>query len=247
MNIRQHKQRIAGNFSRVADCYSQAADLQYEIGHALVQQLRQLKQQPRLIADIGAGSGLLTDALLALNPQARCYLVDFAYSLLSTAMPDSRVWRICGDFDALPLQNDSVDLLFSSMSLQWSFDLAATLDVLLRCVKAGGLLAIAVPIAGTLAELAATHRINRFYSAADIDGFITQLPVRVLYRAEKKFYKNVVNRIGMLRFLKNTGANYTLPNASTPPQRSVHDATDCVAATQLTFAIYFSIFVRDAI
>ncbi len=243
MRLSESRQLIAKSFEQAVSSYDKVADLQYMIGNDLINQLAVFVQQPDIVLDVGAGTGRLSALLTALAPDAEYLLLDLAYALIASYRHSARtsVHALCADFDYLPLQSGSVDLLFSNMSLQWSLNLSQTLIELLRCVKSGGLLAMAFPVEGTLSELAKTHRINRFLSVVQVNEILASLAVSVLFSEKKVYQKNYDNPLSLLRFLKSTGANCCLSQHSLPLKR--YNFRD-QANIQSDFHIYFLILEK---
>ncbi|WP_254491521.1 methyltransferase domain-containing protein, partial [Salmonella enterica] len=69
--------------------------------------------------------------------------------------------RLCGDAAALPLADNSVDVIFSNLCLQWVDDLPAVFAGFRRVLKPGGLLVCSTFGPETLVEL------NEAFAAAD--------------------------------------------------------------------------------
>ncbi len=237
--IKEHKKGIANCFNQAADSYNQFAKLQYRIGKTLINKLLDHCDCVKQVADIGAGTGMLTKELAQYYPQANYYLVDFADRLLSQYQQDKKiaVQRLCADFDALPFASEQIDLVFSNMSLQWSLDFSSSLTELLGVTAPGGLLAMSLPIAGTLIELAHSHNINHFLSANEIMHQLRKFPVTICQSEEKIYQEKYKNQFGLLRFLKKTGAFYYLPQKlKTKKQEKINNSL-----TSASFKIYFLI------
>jgi malonyl-CoA O-methyltransferase len=80
---------------------------------------------------------------------------------------------IAGDAECLPLQDNSCDLIFSSLALQWCEHFDGVLKEARRVLKPGGVLAFASLCVGTLSELRDSWQavdgqvhVNRFRSFA---------------------------------------------------------------------------------
>lgn len=205
----EYKKNVAASFNKAVVSYDQSADLQYAVGVALVLQLFELQRKFHRVADIGAGTGALTRQLSLLSMNADYFLIDIAYDLLSSYTPEEGLstFSCCADFDNLPLVSQSFDLVFANMSLQWSLNFGRTIKELLRCLKSGGVLALALPVTGTLTELSKTHRINCFLSPDQVDDIITEFNVSILFSHQEVFQKECANQLELLKFLKNTGSN----------------------------------------
>lgn len=235
-----NKRLIAKSFNQAAVSYNQAADLQFQVGNDLINQLIALSVQPEVVADIGAGTGLLTHNLLSLNAKAQYFLVDMAYSLLRTAPKINNVTPLCADFDNLPFKANSLDCIFASMSLQWSLNFKETLCESSRCLKKDGILAIAIPVVGTLSELEETHRVNRFMSTEQVQSVVNSLNFKTVFSHQKVYKKSFVNHFGFVRYLKKTGASCPLQTKIIPQKKSLIQAQ-----VNTKFQIYFLILEKQ--
>jgi malonyl-CoA O-methyltransferase len=145
-------QRVRAGFGRRATLYEHHARLQqataWRLGH-LCRQLP-LVEGPR--ADLGAGSGLLSRALVqqhaALSRQPPLQL-DQCPELLALnplAAAASRLWDLN---HGLPADLEGAALLGSSFALQWLDDPIGQLGHWCRRLRSGGWLVLAVPTAGS--------------------------------------------------------------------------------------------------
>lgn len=155
--IDKHRARRA--FSRAADTYDEVAVLQREIGERMFERLDLVRLEPRRILDAGCGTGVAVDALARRYRKARIVALDFALPMLRHARRRGP-WRrkpacVCGDIEHLPLSDQSLDLVFSNVALQWSTDPARVFAECLRVLKPGGLLMFTTFGPDTLKELRA--------------------------------------------------------------------------------------------
>src|SRR5690606_19233893 len=118
-------------FSRAAPGYDAAAALQREIEARLLESLEFHpakygdKQPPQRVLDVGSGPGRATAAMRRRWPKAQVLSLDLALPMLRQARSRDRwqplrrgVDRLCADARALPLADDSIDVLFSNLCLQ---------------------------------------------------------------------------------------------------------------------------------
>ena len=90
-------------------------------------------------------------------PKAEVIALDLALPMLREAKSRAGWWkpfrRVCGDARALPIADQSVDLIFSSLCLQWCEDLEAVFDEFRRVLRPGGWLLCSTFGPDTLTEL----------------------------------------------------------------------------------------------
>jgi malonyl-CoA O-methyltransferase len=152
-------QRVAANFGRAAARYEVHARLQGEVRGELLERLDELQLTPGRVVDIGCGTGLGSQALKRRYRKAEVLALDLALPMLQQARSHRSWWRpfrlVQADARALPFADDSVDLIFSSLCLQWCEDLPALFAEWSRVLKPGGVLLFASFGLDTLAELRA--------------------------------------------------------------------------------------------
>jgi malonyl-CoA O-methyltransferase len=153
------KHHARRSFDRAAAGYDEVAVLQREIGERMLERLDYVRLAPATILDLGCGTGQTITPLMQRYPKARVIALDFAPAMLRLARRRGtwlkRPWCLCADAEALPLADQSVDLIFSNATLQWCNDLDATFRDWLRVLRPGGLLMFTSFGPDTLAELRA--------------------------------------------------------------------------------------------
>jgi malonyl-CoA O-methyltransferase len=153
-------------FSRAAPGYDAAAALQREVEARLLESLEFYpvkhgdKQPPQRVLDLGSGPGRAATAMRRRWPKAQVLALDLALPMLRQArsrdgwQPLRRgVDRVCADARALPLAENSLDVLFSNLCLQWVEDLPAVFAGFRRALRPGGLLLVSTFGPDTLHEL----------------------------------------------------------------------------------------------
>ena len=155
-------------FSRAAPGYESAAALQREVEARLLESLDYLddpslgRAPPEVVLDLGTGPGRAAAAMAKRWPRARVIAMDLALPMLR-GVPQASRWRlpgaprpldrVCADARALPLAENSVDVLFSNLCLQWVQDLPAVFAGFRRVLRPGGLLLVSTFGPDTLFEL----------------------------------------------------------------------------------------------
>lgn len=172
---------VGRSFSRAASGYDRVAGLQRQIGERLLARLDEAHAMPKTILDVGAGTGFCTERLAQDFPEAELVALDIAEGMLRVLgeRPGLRghALRVCGDGEALPLRDASVDWVVSNVALQWCADLPAVLAGFRRVLRPGGRVLFSSFGEGTLRELRRawaeadghTH-VNAFASLATVEG-----------------------------------------------------------------------------
>ena len=222
------KQQARLAFSRAADRYDSVAVLQREIGQRMLDRLQLVKLQPRTILDVGAGTGVATAALAERYRGSRVLALDFALPMLQQARKRGAWLRkprcICGDLEQLPLDDRSVDMIYSNAAIQWSNDLDQTFREFNRVLRPGGLLMFTTFGPDTLKELRAawaeadsTAHVSTFIDMHDVGDALLRAgladPVMDVDRMTLTY--PTVN--GLMRELKVLGAH----NVSSGRQRGL--------------------------
>ena len=152
------QRRLRQNFGRAATAYADVAVLQREVESRLLEQLGVLEAKiPARILDVGAGPGRASGAMKKRWPRSEVIALDLALPMLREVPKQTRFWRpirrICAEATQLPLADGSVDVVFSSLCLQWVPDLPAALSEFRRVLREDGLLLFATFGPETLIEL----------------------------------------------------------------------------------------------
>ncbi len=152
------RRQLRRSFGRAAPNYSAVAALQREVESRLLEQLDYFgARQPTRILDLGCGPGRASAAMKRRWPKAEVLAVDMALPMLQEAGKHSRFWRpirrVCADAAQLPFADLSVDLIFSSLCLQWLDHLPSALSEFRRVLRPEGLLLFTSFGPDTLVEL----------------------------------------------------------------------------------------------
>lgn len=145
---------ICAQFNRQAEHYDRQAGLQRAIAWRLAQRICRLTLPagPRL--DLGAGSGLMGQALQQLDPELSLLQVDGSAALLARnplahGHQASLLWDLDQD---LPQELHHCGLITSSFSLQWLQQPHRALQHWAGRLAPGGWLVLAVPVAGSFPQ-----------------------------------------------------------------------------------------------
>lgn len=147
------KRRVAASFSRAAASYDAVAELQRTVGSALTERLPRTLMPARWL-DLGSGTGHFSRVLASRFPASEGVALDIAEGMLRHARPQGGASAfIAGDAECLPLREASVDLVFSSLALQWCENFSAVVGEAKRVLRPGGVFAFSSLCSGTLQEL----------------------------------------------------------------------------------------------
>lgn len=150
---RGDKASIARDFGAAATSYDQAARLQREMGTHLLGLLPEDKFAN--VTDLGCGTGLFLEALSAQCGPKTLAAIDLSSAMLAHAKSNRTVdarW-VCAAAESVPLPDDSQDLVFSNLMIQWCDDPQAVLRECRRILRPGGWLLCSTLLDGTLREL----------------------------------------------------------------------------------------------
>ena len=154
--------------------------MQRDVGERLLTYLDRQPGLPEVLLDLGCGTGYFQAPLQARFPRANYLGVDIAPGMVSYAREKAGGeggWLL-GDAEDLPLASGSIDLVFSSLALQWCYRLDHLFAELARVLKPGGKCVFTTLGPHTLKEL------RESWAAAD--GFQhvnTFLPLEALQEA----------------------------------------------------------------
>ena len=161
-------------FDRASDGYDAAAVLQAQVRTELLERLELVQLQPRVVLDLGAGTGHGARTLKSRYRRARVLALDSAPGMLRAAARQSR-WRqrfdrVCADALRLPLAAASIDLVFSNLMLQWCEPLDVVLGEVRRVLRPGGFFGFSSFGPDTLRELRAAW--SAVDAGAHVSGFL---------------------------------------------------------------------------
>lgn len=150
------KKKVAQSFGRAAETYDTVAQLQRDVGKNLLQHAPAQLSESANVIDLGSGTGFFTRQLASRYESASVHGLDIAEGMLQYSKSQAKETPInwlCADAEQLPLADESVDLVFSSLVIQWCPDLQKLMRELARVLKPGGQLLVATLGPNTLREL----------------------------------------------------------------------------------------------
>jgi len=227
------KRAIRRSFEAAAGRYDESAFLQQEVARRLDDHLEGMMIDPGLILDAGCGTGFGLSLLKARFPRARLLGLDLAHAMASQAQARQASgpgWRrlfsrevparlLCADMERLPLRKDSLDMLWSSLVLQWVGEPDTAFREAHRVLKPEGLFLFATFGPDTLMELRAAsadldghQHVNRFIDMHDLGDALVHAGFSNPVMEMERLTLTYEALPGLLRDLKAIGAHTVLEN-----------------------------------
>ena len=168
MNALYDTRQVRRAFSRAASGYDAAARLQHAVEARLLDMLDYRddpalrSEPPKVLVDLGCGPGRAAATMQKRWPKATVLALDLALPMLRETRASSkrglnpfarRPQPVCADARRLPLAENSVDVLFSNLCLQWIEDLDAVFAGFRRVLRPRGMLLLSTFGPDTLWEL----------------------------------------------------------------------------------------------
>ncbi|WP_373975210.1 malonyl-ACP O-methyltransferase BioC [Chitinibacter sp. SCUT-21] len=199
MSIEQfHTQKAAirASFDKAARSYDAAAVLQREVVDRMLERLELIRITPQRILDAGSGTGYAIPLLQQRFSDAQLVELDLAMSMLQVSrekqlgsgikklikqISQRNPAQTCGDLEHLPFADNSLDIIWSSLALQWCNTPDAAFAEFARVLKPGGLVMFATLGPDTLKELRTAfagidghEHVNHFIDMHDLGDALVQ-------------------------------------------------------------------------
>ena len=209
---------VRASFDRASASYESAAGLQARVAAELLERLAVFAFAPGVVLDLGAGTGRVTRELKRRYRRALVIALDLAPGMLREARRHQRLWRrferVCADALRLPLADGSVDIVFSSLMLQWCQPLDTALAECRRVLKPDGFFAFSTLGPDTLHELRGAwaqadgyNHVNHFVDVHEVGDAVVRAglmePVLDVDRLEVTY----PDALSLMRDLKAIGAH----------------------------------------
>jgi malonyl-CoA O-methyltransferase len=207
---------IAAHFDKAATSYVTAATLQQHVALDLAALLPSLaKEESRILLDVGCGPGWYHPQLI--QHCSELWAVDLSAAMLAQAQSMACATRyIQADVCQIPLPDHSVDLIFSSLMLQWCTTPKEALSELCRLLKPGGTLLLSTLVQGSMSEFQQswarvdddTHQLA-LISAVELLEILQLQSLDLSVCSEQKQYQVFYPDVWSLaRSFKQIGANF---------------------------------------
>ena len=215
MARRLDKQSVARSFSRAADTYDSVAQLQRDVAGSLLAALPTLANDA-VVMDLGCGTGYCLPVLREQYGEISLIGADLAEGMVHYAATHQSAvathW-LCADAENLPLADSSVDLVISSLAIQWCEDPAAVMAEVFRVLRPGGRLLFTTLGPNTLVELKrawqavdALDHVNQFCSQALLHEAISDAGLHIVDWREQVITLGFDNVKSSVNALKQLGA-----------------------------------------
>jgi malonyl-CoA O-methyltransferase len=215
---RPEKRWVGRSFGAAAQSYDGVAELQRCVGQALLSRWPERIGSPGVILDVGTGTGHFAAELMARHRESRLIALDISEGMLRVARerlgPRGAGLSLCGDAEALPLADRTVDLIFSNLAIQWCADLVTAFREFRRVLKPSGGVLFSTFGTATLSELRRAwatvdgySHVNDFVDMRELAAALREAGfVDVILEAETRFleYRDVNE---LMRELKSLGAH----------------------------------------
>jgi len=222
-----NKRLIAQSFGLAAAHYDDVAVLQCQTGEELLERLSLVTLQPKRVLDLGVGTGRNLTLLAKRYPKAQLIAVDIATEMLQQAKQNHRKseglirWLptknkpiyIAGDAESLPLSDNSVDLVFANLALQWCDPRMSFVEIQ-RVLRPDGLLMFTTLGPDTLTELRQAwaavddySHVNLFYDMHDVGEAMMAAGLAEPVLDTDNYTLTYDNAMALMKDLKALGAH----------------------------------------
>ncbi|MCZ8130197.1 MAG: malonyl-ACP O-methyltransferase BioC [Steroidobacteraceae bacterium] len=209
---------VGRSFDRASAQYDDAAVLQKQVREELLDRLQLVAFEPRVVVDLGCGTAHATRALRDRYRAARVVAIDLAPRMLAAAKERMgwfrRFDRVQADATRLPLRAGCVDLLYSSLMLQWAPDLDAAFAEVRRVLAPRGYFTFTTFGPDTLGELRAAWaevddyvHVNRFVDMHEVGDALVRAGLADPVMDVERITVTYADVRGLMRDLKSIGAH----------------------------------------
>lgn len=212
---------VRKSFDKASSGYEATAVLQASVADELLGRLDAFELRPGVVLDLGAGTGRATAALKRKYRHALLIALDLAPGMLVEAQRRQRLFRrfqrVCADASRLPFADASVDVIFSSLMLQWC-NLDWAFAEVRRVLKPEGLFAFSTFGPDTLMELRAAwaqadehHHVHPFMDMHDVGDALVRAGLMEPVLDVERVQLTYTGVLGLMRDLKAIGAHNLAP------------------------------------
>ncbi len=215
---KQWSSQVIKNFGAAASKYNNNALIQRDIAWQLAEKCSTFPIPRGTWVDLGAGTGLLANALEKRHPNQQVLRVDASEKMLALQAKQrpSQVWDL--NF-GLPSWPKAPSLLASSFVLHWLHQPSKRLQEWYSALPTGGWIALAVPVEGSFEEWRdAASQANVCCSAIHLpkcENLISAIPYKgIRYQKTHCITQEAKEVLSLLKAIRKIGAH-------TSPQQSL--------------------------
>lgn len=208
------KKKIAQSFGLAANTYDSVAHFQRWVGNSLLKKIPEFT--PKTVLDLGSGTGYFSESIHAKFPYAQYIGLDLSEGMARFAKErhSSDYFWVTGDADSLPIKSNSVDIIFSSLAIQWCSNLPLLMTEIQRVLSPNGCFVFSTLIDGSLVELKKAwaavddnQHVNDFFLKNDYSDAIAKAGLVVDVLAEETKVLKYQRLTELMRELKDLGAH----------------------------------------
>jgi malonyl-CoA O-methyltransferase len=161
-------------FDRAAARYEERDFFHREIRGRMYERLQLFRIEPKVVLDLGAGTGSGSAELSTNYPEAKVVGLDSSFAMANLAATTNSTCvdfaSVCADAIQLPFADNSIDVICSNLTLQYCSDLDRVVAEIHRVLRPEGLFLFTTLGAGSLQELRrAWSGIDRY---SHVDPFV---------------------------------------------------------------------------
>jgi malonyl-CoA O-methyltransferase len=213
---------VRASFDRASVGYEAAAVLQARVADELLGRLEPFKFAPGVVLDLGAGTGRMTRELKRRYRRALVVALDLAPGMLREARRHQQLFRrferVCGDAVRLPIADATVDVVVSSLMLQWCDPPDQAFAEIRRVLKPDGFFAFSTFGPDTLRELRSAwaeadgtshmyNHVNRFTDMHDVGDALVRAGLSEPVLDVDRMRLTYADALALMRDLKAIGAH----------------------------------------
>ncbi|EOY8494817.1 malonyl-ACP O-methyltransferase BioC [Providencia stuartii] len=211
--LSDEKQKIASAFGKAAKRYDSIAYYQQNSGHQLLDLLASARVNlpAKKVIDVGCGTGFFSQIIKAQGAEVTA--LDLSSGMLEVARQKNAAEQyICADMEALPFADQTFNVVFSNLAIQWCSDLSLALTELHRVTKNGGVIVFTTLAKGSLSELSQAwarldgySHVNEFLSFEQITASCQPWQHQLLLQTDTLHFPDLAR---LLNSLKGIGATH---------------------------------------